>query len=80
MTPTKKKVTLTTIGSWAGSIVAVIVLFSYGWTAAANQVAEYIDNRIDCKMQLTVELLKQITTEDQQRKAAENVKRWEAKR
>ena len=76
----RKKVTLMTIGSWAGSIVAVAAVVTMGWTAATNQIAEYIDSRIDCKMQYAVELLKQITTIEQQRQAEEAVKRWETKK
>jgi len=79
MTP-RKKVTLMVLGSWAGSIVAVAAVVSLGWTAATNQIAEYIDSRIDCKMQYAVELLKQITTIEQQRQAEEAVKRWEIKK
>lgn len=76
MTP-RKKITLGTIGSWAGSIVAVAAVVSLGWTAATNQIAEYIDSRIDCKMQYAVELLKQITTPEQQKQAEDAVRRWE---
>ncbi len=79
MTP-RKKLTLLTIGSWAGSIVAVIGAISIGWTAATNQIAEYIDSRIDCKMQYAVELLKQITTPEQQQQAEDAVRRWEGKK
>lgn len=79
MTP-RKKITLATIGSWAGSIVAVGAVVSLGWTAASNQITEYIDNRIDCKMQYAVELLKQITTPEQQKQAEDAVRRWETKK
>lgn len=79
MTP-RKKLALTTVGSWAGSIVAVAAVVSLGWTAASNQIAEYIDNRIDCKMQYAVELLKQITTPEQQKQAEDAVRRWETKK
>ncbi len=80
MTPAKKKVTLTLLGGWAGSIIAVAAVVSYGWTIATNQVAAYIDSRIDCKMQYAVELLKQITTPDQQKQAEDAVRRWEGKK
>lgn len=79
MTP-RKKITLMTVGSWAGSIVAVLAVVTMGWTAATNQVAEYIDSRIDCKMQYAVELLKQITTPEQQKQAEDAVRRWETKK
>ena len=79
MTP-RKKITLMTIGSWAGSVVAVAAVVSLGWTAATNQIAEYIDSRIDCKMQYAVELLKQITTPEQQKQAEDAVRRWETKK
>jgi len=79
MTP-RKKITLMTIGSWAGSIVAILAIVTMGWTAATNQIAEYIDSRIDCKMQYAVELLKQITTPEQQKQAEDAVRRWETKK
>ncbi len=60
------------IGGIAGSIVAILSLT----TIAQDRINAYIDRRIDCKMQYAIELLKQITTPDQQAAAEDAVRRW----
>lgn len=63
-----------------GGIAASIISISMVTTIAQDRLNAYIDNRIDCKMQFAIELLKQITTPDQQAKAEDAVRRWNGKK
>lgn len=72
----KKKISLAVVGGIAGSIVAVSMVT----TIAQDRINAYIDNRIDCKMQYAIELLKQITTPEQQSNAEDAVRRWNGKK
>lgn len=72
VTKPKKKVNLAVLGGIAGSIIAISSLT----TIAQDRINAYIDRRIDCKMQYAIELLKQITTPDQQAAAEDAVRRW----
>lgn len=76
VTKPKKKVNLAMIGGIAGSIVAISMVT----TIAQDRINAYIDNRIDCKMQYAIELLKQITTPEQQSNAEDAVRRWNIKK
>lgn len=72
----KKKVSLAVVGGIAGSIIAISSLT----TIAQDRINAYIDRRIDCKMQYAIELLKQITTSEQQAAAEDAVRRWNGKK
>lgn len=76
VTKPKKKVNLAVVGGIAGSIVAISMVT----TIAQDRINAYIDNRIDCKMQYAIELLKQITTSEQQAAAEDAVRRWNGKK
>jgi hypothetical protein len=76
VTKPKKKVNLAVLGGIAGSIIAISSLT----TIAQDRINAYIDNRIDCKMQYAIELLKQITTPEQQSAAEDAVRRWNGKK
>lgn len=64
------------IFSIAGGIVAISMVT----TIAQDRINAYIDNRIDCKMQYAIELIKQITTPEQQAAAEDAVRRWNSKK
>lgn len=76
VTKPKKRVNLAVVGGIAGSIVAISMVT----TIAQDRINAYIDNRIDCKMQYAIELLKQITTSEQQAAAEDAVRRWNGKK
>jgi hypothetical protein len=76
VTRPKKKFNMAMIFSIAGGIVAISMVT----TIAQDRINAYIDNRIDCKMQYAIELIKQITTPEQQAAAEDAVRRWNSKK
>lgn len=76
VTKPKKKVNLAVVGGIAGSIVAISMVT----TIAQDRINAYVDRRIDYKMQYAIELIKQITTPEQQAAAEDAVRRWNGKK
>lgn len=75
MTP-RKKISILTIGSYAGAIMASLALVGVCWSYTLKALDDRIDSRIDSKTQYIVELLKQMATEDQKKAAEKEMRRW----
>lgn len=71
----KSGISLIMLGTIAGSLIAILTLKS----TAEDSLNKYIDGRIKYQTQYIVELLKQITTPEQQQAAETAVRRWNGK-